>query len=205
MLPLVPSDTIYFTCTGVTPLPTARVPRGCSVKLSPETYFRAWSRVVDSQSQVYLGADFSRLVLPNLEPVMVNHELVRRAVFSWRPRPNVSVTWGDVYKNFPVHGSKADDHQVVPWQHLQELVFGWASVSAVIPRDAQGALFMMGNAGLPVSTPSGATVRGSSKFLVQCGFFATVGPATWVLGLPNRESSDQLLSPNTTVITIQSY
>lgn len=204
MTPSSPPDTTYFTCKQVIPLPSARVHRGCTTKLFPTTYFSAWSKKeLDSSVRLDVGSQVSRLVLPTLDPVEVTHVPMRRAAFCWQPRSGVPVTWGDVYRNFPRHGAKPDDHQVAPWEHLQELVFGWDSVSAIIPRNDRGALLMLGDAGLQKPTPSGATTKGRDRFLVQLSYFAPVSVATWVLGLPNKETSDQLLSTDMSIITIQ--
>lgn len=204
MTPLSPPDTAYFTCTQVALLPTARVHRGCVIKLFPTTYFGAWSKKEnDPGDRLDISAQVSRLVLPTLDLIEVTHVPVRRSVYCWRSRTDVPVTWGDVYRSFPRHGVKPDDHQVAPWQHLQELVFGWNSVPAIIPRNDRGALLMLGDAGLQKPTPTGKTIRGTDKFLVQLSFFTPLSSPTWALGLPNKETSDQLLPADMTIITIQ--
>ncbi len=204
MTPSTPPDTAYFTCKQVVLLPSGRVHRGITAKLFPSTYFSAWSRKeLTPDLRLDIGTRVSRLVLPTLDPVEVTHVPVRRAAFCWRPRQGVPVTWGDVYRSFPRHGVKPDDHQVTPWQYLQELAFGWDSVPAIIPRNDRGALFMLGDAGCDKPTPSGAMVRGKEKFLVQLSFFTPVSVATWTLGLPDRETSDQILPPDMTIITVE--
>lgn len=206
MQPLTAQSTAQFECRRAIPLSRHRVPKGCRLKLLPDTFFRTWrGKSVHDSSRVYLSTEFSQRIVRALEPEMLDDNPVRQAAYFWYPRSGVQVTWGDVYRYFPVHGPRADDHQVIPWRYLQELVFGWGDVAAPIPRNDRGALFMLGNAGQPVTSPSGAITIGTLKFLVQCSFFAMVGPATWVLAMPNLESSDLILPADMIIITVQPY
>lgn len=202
---LTPADTMRFRCMGAVPFPMSQLPHGCVVKLSPDSYFRKWRIDTSPADRVYLSTDFSRLVIPVLESVCIDHNPVRQAAYTWMPQQSATVTWREIYEHFPAHGPKASDYQVVPWCCLQQLVFGWGTVAPIIPRNSQGALLMLGNAGLSVASPSGVTSRGTSKFLVRLSHFPMLGPSTWVLAIPGLEDSDQRLPTDMVIVTVQGY
>ncbi len=207
MATTIPPDTQYFTCTQAVCLPAVHVPTGfaSTTKLFADGYFRNWEKLKtsDPSRSAYLSEAFRKSVLPALAPVVVSDISQEYAAYCWRVRSGVAITWETVYQDFPWHGVSQDKHQVVPWIFLQDLVFGWSGIPAVIPRNDRGALLMLGDAGLSVLAPSGAISVGRTKALVQASYFASVGPTSWVLALPRKDQDTRPFPPDMTLITVQ--
>ena len=186
---VLPPSTAYFECFQAFHFPTVRVPVGFGhiVKLFHGRYFADWEKESDPDRRLYISPDFRNKVMSTFEPVVVSDLPEQQTVYCWRaPKP---VPWSTLYTDFPQHGVAASKHQVAPWIRLQSLVFGGHRFSApVVPKNDRGAVLYLGDAGVTKTDPSGATTKGTKRWLVQISHFSMIGQAVWTMGLAQKEN-----------------